>query len=155
MPDPGVRTGPGQDSGKKAARPWPLALGCAALGMGCAMAFGLSPEGYVGISALPAASTSYLWTALGACFGWLFWQVLGKHRGWLGVAPLAFGLLFGVFNFLGTTLFAYDAWTFLASPLGLTLGVLQMLGQGLPMAAAIALVDGALRGGLVTLGLDQ
>ena len=157
MPDPRLHKGAQPPKGPRGreARPWALALLCAALGMACAMAFVLSPEGYVGLSQPPVPSTSLLWTGLGACFGWLFWQILGKGKGWLGAAPLVFGLAFGVFNFLGTTLFAYDTWAFLGNPLGLALAVLKALGQGLPMAAAIALVDGALRGGLLTLGVGE
>ena len=49
----------------------PRAFLCAALGVASAMCFVVDTEGYVGMSALPAASTSYLWSALALCFALL------------------------------------------------------------------------------------
>ena len=39
------------------------------------MCFVVDTEGYVGMSALPAASTSYLWSALALCFALLLHHV--------------------------------------------------------------------------------
>ena len=136
-------------SRKRSLPSWASVLLCAAAGMACAMAFVMAQSGYVGLSLPPAASTSYLWTALGVCFGWLLWQAWGKAGRRPGLAALGFGLLFGLVNSLGTTLFAYDTWASLGNLPGLALAVLRVLGQGLPMAAAITLVDRALQGGLL------
>ena len=119
-----------------------------ALGIGCAMAFMVDPQGYVGKSAVPASSTSLLWTMLGAVFAWLFSRV---HKARLfRPVHMVFGLLFGVLNYFGTTLFAYDTWGFLHTPLAWSRAGLQWMGQGFPMAAFLALVDGWLREGRLT-----
>lgn len=139
--------------GRTYRNPWhkvAAAFFCMALGVGCALAFVVGQEGYVGMSAQPAAATSYLWSALGLAFGLLFWQAFGKRALGLRWLPLVGGLLFGVLNFLATTLFAYDDWPFLQSGGRLLLAALQCLGQGLPMVAALALMDALLRGGLMT-----
>jgi len=139
--------GPVRDPGRKVLAKW----ACAGLGMACAMAFQLSPESYVGLSALPPASTNLLWTALGVLLAWLFWQARWRRLRWAW-GPLCLGLFFGATNFLGTTLFAYDTWDFLRSPAQASLACLRVVGQGLPMAAAITLLDHSLRQGLWSRG---
>ena len=136
-----------REPGHKALAMWV----CGGLGMACAMAFQISPENYTGLSALPPASTNLLWTALGVLLAWLFWQVRRRRLRWAW-GPLCLGLFFGVVNFLGTTLFAYDAWNFLRSPAQFCLACLRIAGQGLPMAAAVTLVDHGLRHGLWSRG---
>ena len=115
------------------------ALGCAALGALCAMAFVISPEGYVGVSDAPAAATDPLWTALALLLALGFGE--SRKRGlrvpwsaWL------FGALFGVANYFGSTLFAYDSWAFLNGPLAWGGALLCCAGQGLCMAVALAWV---------------
>ena len=54
--------------GKRQPSRIPRAFLCAVLGVASAMCFVVDTEGYVGMSALPAASTSYLWSALALCF---------------------------------------------------------------------------------------
>ena len=51
---------------------------CILLGVLSAMSFAISPENYAGMSAVPAAATSYLWSALAACFAWALYQVFCK-----------------------------------------------------------------------------
>ncbi|MCL1854100.1 MAG: DUF6020 family protein [Clostridia bacterium] len=122
-------------------------LVCTVLGMACAMAFQVGTEGYTGLSAPPAASVSLLWTALGAALALLFWRARRLRPRWAW-GSLCLGLLFGVSNYLGTTLFAYDTWGFLRNPAQLCLAALRVVGQGLPMAAAAALLDHSVRMGL-------
>ena len=61
--------------GKRQPSRIPRAFLCAALGVASAMCFVVDTEGYVGMSALPAASTSYLWSALALCFALLLYHV--------------------------------------------------------------------------------
>ena len=123
---------------------------CVLAGIACAMAFVVSPANYIGMSDAPASSTSLLWSALAAVFVALFRKAWGKAWQLPHPAHVAFGLLFGVVNYFGTTLFAYDTWSFLSTPWAWSQALLQCAGQGLPMIAAIALVDAWLRAGGVT-----
>lgn len=120
---------------------------CAALGVASAMCFVVDTEGYVGMSALPAASTSYLWSALALCFALLLHHVHVRRRLRPGVGAALVGLLFGVLNAFGGLLFAYDSWAMLRSPATLALTLLRSVGQAVPMTALLTWVDAALRGG--------
>lgn len=120
---------------------------CAALGVASAMCFVVDAEGYVGMSALPAASTSYLWSALALCFALLLHHVHVRRRLRPGVGAALVGLLFGVLNAFGGLLFAYDSWAMLLSPATLALTLLKSVGQAVPMTALLTWVDAALRGG--------
>lgn len=120
---------------------------CAALGIASAMCFVVDAEGYVGMSALPAASTSYLWSALALCFALLLHHVHVRRRLRPGVGAALVGLLFGVLNAFGGLLFAYDSWAMLRSPATLALTLLRSVGQAVPMTALLTWVDAALRGG--------
>lgn len=120
---------------------------CAALGVASAMCFVVDAEGYVGMSALPAASTSYLWSALALCFALLLHHVHVRRRLRPGVGAALVGLLFGVLNAFGGLLFAYDSWAMLRSPATLALTLLKSVGQAVPMTALLTWVDAALRGG--------
>lgn len=119
---------------------------CTLAGVVSAASFVVSSEGYVGMSALPAASTSYLWSALALCFALLFHHVYMRRGLRLNAPACLMGLVFGVVNALGGVLFATDSWD-MSMP-SLLLHLLRGLGQSLPMMAAITWVDGALRGGL-------
>ena len=123
---------------------------CIAMGIACAMAFVIGQENYVGMSHMPASSTSLLWGALGLLFARLFWAVFVQKK--LRPRPVhgVFGLLFGVVNYFGTTLFAYDSWGFLNSPLAWGGAAIQWIGQGLPMMAALTLADDFLQKGSLT-----
>lgn len=128
------------------------AAACVGLGIASAMCFVVDAEGYVGMSALPAASTSYLWSALALCFSLLMIQVYIRRNLRPGPGAALLGLLFGVLNTLGGLLFAYDSWAMLASPATLALTLARCVGQALPMTAALVWLDDALRGGLLTRG---
>ena len=65
--------------GKRQPSRIPRAFLCAALGVASAMCFVVDTEGYVGMSALPAASTSYLWSALALCFALLLYHVHARR----------------------------------------------------------------------------
>lgn len=120
---------------------------CAALGVASAMCFVVDAEGYVGMSALPAASTSYLWSALALCFALLLHHVHVRRELRPGVGAALVGLLFGVLNAFGGLLFAYDSWAMFLSPATLALTLLRSVGQAVPMTALLTWVDAALRGG--------
>ena len=62
--------------GKRQPSRIPRAFLCAVLGVASAMCFVVDTEGYVGMSALPAASTSYLWSALALCFALLLHHIV-------------------------------------------------------------------------------
>ena len=125
----------------------PRAFLCAMLGIASAMCFVVDTEGYVGMSALPAASTSYLWSALALCFALLLHHVHVRRELRPGVGAALVGLLFGVLNAFGGLLFAYDSWAMLRSPATLALTLLRSVGQAVPMTALLTWVDAALRGG--------
>ncbi len=123
---------------------------CAAAGILSAMSFVVDRQGYVGMSALPAASTSYLWCALAMCFWLLFRQVYLKLQMRLSIGQLCFGLLFGVVNAMGGLLFAYDSWAMLKSMPMLLFTLLRALGQALPMMAAFCGLTYLLEGDALT-----
>ena len=125
---------------------------CTAAGILSAISFVLGQEGYAGMSDLPASSTSYLWGALAVCFGLLFWQVYRRLSVRLSIWQVLFGLLFGLVNVLGTTLFAYDSWAMLKSPTTLLFTLLKGLGQSLPMMAAFGWLGHLLESGACTRG---
>lgn len=125
----------------------PRAFLCAVLGVASAMCFVVDADGYVGMSALPAASTSYLWSALALCFTFLLYHVHIQRGIRLGVGAALLGLLFGVLNTFGGLLFAYDSWAMLASPVTLALTLLRSIGQAVPMVSLLVWVDAGLRGG--------
>ena len=108
--------------GKRQPSRIPRAFLCAVLGVASAMCFVVDTEGYVGMSALPAASTSYLWSALALCFALLLYHVHVRRGIRAGAGAVLPGLLFGVLNAFGGLLFAYDSWAMLASPATLALG---------------------------------
>lgn len=130
----------------------PRAFLCAALGVASAMCFVVDTEGYVGMSALPAASTSYLWSALALCFALLLYHVHVRRGIRAGAEAVLPGLLFGVLNAFGGLLFAYDSWAMLASPVTLALTLLRSAGQAVPMVSLLAWMDAGLRAGRCTAG---
>lgn len=123
---------------------------CVAAGVACAMCFVTGGEGYIGMSAQPAASTSYLWSALAICFAWLFFHVYARRSIPLHAATCVLGLVFGELNAFCGVLFAYDSWAM--GPAMLAVTVLRGVGQSFAMAAAMLWVDEALRGGMFTRG---
>ena len=131
-------------------RPYVRGAFCFLLGILSALAFVVGQEGYVGMSDLPASSTSYLWSALAICFGLLNHHVYVKKHIRLHWATAFFALIFGVVNTFGGILFAYDQWDMLASPVQMALAILRSVGQAIPMAAALSWVDHLLRRGLLT-----
>lgn len=121
---------------------------CILLGVLSAMSFAISPENYAGMSAVPAAATSYLWSALAACFAWALYQVFCKKGEKLHALSAVFALLFGVVNAFGGHLFAYDSWNL--GLLQLCLLLLKAFGQSIPMAAFFTWLHALVRGGAFT-----
>lgn len=135
------------DNGQAATLSHPRAFLCAALGVASAMCFVVDTEGYVGMSALPAASTSYLWSALALCFALLLYHV-HVRRGIRAARGRCFRAFCSACSMpLGAWLFAYDSWAMLASPATLALTLLRSAGQAVPMASLLTWVDAGLRGG--------
>ena len=120
---------------------------CILLGIVSTMSFTVSPEGYAGMSAIPAAATSYLWSALAVCFALFFHQVYGKMRLRPSGLMIASALFFGVCNAFGLHLFAYDSWRMSRMTLALT--CLKAAGQSLPMAALFAWLHHVLASGVL------
>ena len=106
---------------------------CFLAGAASALCFVVGQDGYTGMSALPAASTDYLWSALALCFGLMFWAVYVRRGLRTHGLSVAFGLVFGWVNAFGQVLFAYDSWTMSGLRLALTMG--KGVGQSLPMIA--------------------
>ena len=121
---------------------------CILLGVLSAMSFAVSPEGYVGMSDAPASATSYLWSALAACFAWAYHQVFVKKGERLHGLSAVFALIFGAANAFGGHLFAYDSWSM--SRLQLAMLMLKALGQSIPMAAFFTWLHALLRDGCFT-----
>lgn len=127
-----------------------LGLLCAAAGSLSAMSFVIGAEGYVGMSDPPASPASYLWCALALCFALLYWRVYVVRRRRPGIGGCALGLLFGLTNAMGGTLFAYDSWAMLSGAAAMGKALLRVLGQALPMTAFFTWLDGALKSGAPT-----
>lgn len=125
------------------------ALVCVAAGSLCAKCFVINPELYVGLSAVPAAVTDYIWLFMALALAWLFNAVYFQKRLRPHVGECLFGLLFGVLNYFCTTLFAYDSWLFIGVSVSYAAVALKCLGQA---AAMTTLLTGAAaflqRGGL-------
>ncbi len=131
-------------------RPYVRGAVCFLLGILSAMSFAVNAEGYVGMSAAPAALTSPLFSALAVCFGLLLYHVFVQKAIRLHWLTALFALLFGVVNAFGGLLFAYDQWDMLKNPVELALTLVKSLGQAVPMAAALSWVDHTLRSGALT-----
>lgn len=123
---------------------------CILLGILSAMSFVIGQSGYVGMSELPASSTSYLWSALAACFAWLYHRVFVKKQLRLNAGAAFFAVVFGVVNTLGGMLFAFDSWDLLKSPVQLGMALIRSVGQAVPMAAVMVWLDDWLQSGAMT-----
>ncbi|MDD3212476.1 MAG: DUF6020 family protein [Eubacteriales bacterium] len=106
----------------------------------CSKGFVVSPDLYIGKSAVPAATTDYLWAFLALALWQLMVYAYIRRRMRPRVGELVFGLLFGIANFLGTALFAYDSWAFIGSTMFWFNVVSKCLGQGFAMATALTVV---------------
>lgn len=123
---------------------------CPVAGILSAMSFIIGQEGYAGMSDLPASSSSYLWGALAVCLWLLYRHVYTRLRVRLSPAQVVWGLIFGLVNVLGTTLFAYDSWAMLQSPAQLALMLLRAIGQAMAMMAAFGWLSHLLESGACT-----
>ncbi len=132
----------------KQPKPWRI-FSSVMLGIVSAMCYVTSQEGYVGMSDLPASSTSLLWSALALVFAGLF-VIYSRYALKLQPLHVFAGLFFGVCNAFGGLLFAYDQWDMLLHLPTLVLTILRSIGQGLPMVAVLCLVDTMLRHQMLT-----
>ncbi|MDD3336349.1 MAG: DUF6020 family protein [Eubacteriales bacterium] len=115
----------------------------------CTKAFVINPELYAGKSAVPAATTDYVWSFVGLCLTGLFYLTFTVRRYRPKAGELLLGLLFGVANYFGTTLFAYDSWAFLGTTVSWPQAAFKCLGQGFTMIAALTLITGTLSDGVL------
>lgn len=126
-------------------------LACVLAGMLCAKSFGINPQLFAGKGAVPAESTDLLWTFVGLVFTALFWETFARRALRLGWGEGLCGLLFGVLNYFGTTLFAYDSWAFIGVWQSWPAVIFKCLCQGFTMAAALRLVEDGLMGAALPL----
>lgn len=117
------------------------------MGLICAKSFVINPALYAGMSAVPAATTDYLWSFVGLCLTGLFYLTFEKRRCRPGVGAVVFGLTFGVANYFGMTLFAYDTWAFIGVHTSWAQVIFKCLGQGVTMMTALTLIVNWLRAG--------
>lgn len=115
-------------------------LGCLLPGILCAKAFVINPQIYAGKSAIPAESTDLLWTFMALVWTGLFYAVFVFLRMRPRVREVLAGLAFGVLNYFGTTLFAYDSWAFIGFWLSWGEVAVKCLCQGMVMTAAMMLL---------------
>ena len=107
----------------------------------CSKAFVINPRLYIGKSAIPAETTDYLWGSFTLVLWALFYYTYGFRRLHPRVGEVAFGLLFGVVNYFGTTIFAYDSWAFVGKTVSWMSVGMKCLGQAFTMMAALTLVS--------------
>ena len=121
-----------------------FAIGCFLMAIFGSKAFVINPHLYIGKSAVSAATTDYLW-GFYALFLWaMFYVTYAMLRLKIRVGAALFGLLFGVLNFLGTSLFAYDTWEFIGITLSWGEAIFKCIGQGIVMMTALTLVENRL-----------
>ncbi len=107
----------------------------------CAKSFVINTNLYIGKSVLPADTTDYLWGVFALVLWALFWYTFGRRRLRPRAGEIVFGFLFGVFNYLGTSLFAYDSWAFIGTTISYAAAALKILGQALTMTAGLTLLS--------------
>ena len=122
-----------------------IAIGCFFIAIFCSKAFVINPTLYIGKSAVPASTVDYLWSVFALALWALFYYAYGVLRLKPRVGEIAFGLLFGVLNFFGTSLFAYDSWAFIGVSLSWPEAAFKCLGQAFTMVAGLTLVSNWLR----------
>ena len=132
------------DRAPKALLHIPSLLLCAVAAMLCAKAFVINPQLFAGKAAIPAESTDYVWTGVALALLWLFHTAYVRHACRPKAAEIGMGLLFGVLNYFGTTLFAYDSWAFIGVFQSWPTVVFKCLCQGAAMATLLTLAGHAL-----------
>ena len=111
----------------------------------CAKAFVINPQLFAGKAAIPAESTDYVWTGVALALLWLFHTAYVRLACRPKAAEIGMGLLFGVLNYFGTTLFAYDSWAFIGVFQSWPTVVFKCLCQGAAMATLLTLAGHALQ----------
>ena len=124
---------------------------CIAAGIFSAKSFVINPERFVGKGPAPADSTDLVWTFVSLCLTALNLDVYVRRRLRPGIGQWLFGLFFGVANYFGTTMFAFDSWLFVGNLISVYTVALKCLGQGLAMVAALTWIAGWLRSTLPVL----
>ena len=122
-----------------------LLLLCVLMAAFCAKSFVINPDRFVGKGSAPAASSDIIWTFVALGFAALFIDTYLRRGYRAGLGQWLFGLFFGVANYFGVTLFAFDSWLFVGRLIGVGTVALKCLGQGLAMTAALTWISGWLR----------
>ena len=121
-----------------------FAAGCFLIAIFCSKAFVINPYLYIGKSAIPASTVDYLWSVYALALWALFYYTFGVLRLKPKAGETVFGLLFGVLNFFGTSLFAYDSWAFIGVTLSWAEVAFKCLGQAFTMVTGLTLVSALL-----------
>ncbi len=130
------------------ARKWLVQLVFLCLAIFCAKGFVINPNLYIGKSAVPAATTDYLWAFVALALWQLMVFVYLRRRMRPRAGEIVFGLLFGVANFLGTSLFAYDSLAFIGTTMLWSGAAFKCLGQGFAMTTALTALSNLLKSSL-------
>jgi hypothetical protein len=130
------------------ARKWLAEVVLFFLAIFCAKGFVINPDLYIGKSAVPAATTDYLW----AFFAFALWRLMVfcyvRRSMRPRVGEIVFGLVFGFANFLGTSLFAYDSLAFIGTTMSRSDALFKCLGQGFAMMTALTVAANLLKNAL-------
>ena len=114
----------------------------------CAKGFVINPNLYIGKSAVPAATTDYLWAFLAFALWRLMVFCYVRRSMRPRVGEIVLGLVFGVANFMGTSLFAYDSLAFIGTTMSRGDAAFKCLGQGFAMTTALTVASNLLKNSL-------
>ncbi len=129
---------------KKVPRPVLLLLLIAAAIL-CAKSFVINPQLFAGKASIPAESTDTVWSFVAFTLAGLFYVTYLRLRYRPKAGEIGFGLLFGILNYFGTTLFAYDSWAFIGVFQSWTAVAVKCIGQGFTMVTLLTLVSNSLQ----------
>lgn len=129
---------------KATVKRWLVPLALFAVALFSVKGFAVNQSFYIGKSAIPAATTDYLWVF----FALVLWRLMTygfvqnhmkPHAG-----EIVFGLLFGVANFVGTSLFAFNTLGFIGVTMPWYNAAIKCLGQGIAMTTALTVLSNCL-----------
>ena len=100
----------------------------------CAKAFVINPQLFAGKGSVPTESTDYVWTLVALALTGLYYLAYVRLACRPKAAEIIFGSCFGILNYFGTTLFAYDSWAFIGVFQSWPTVILKCVCQGVTMA---------------------
>ena len=122
-----------------------ILLLCFFAGMLSAKAFGVNPQLFIGKAAMPAESTNYLWSFFAFFLTWFYYFVFVSCEFKPRLGEILWGIFFGILNFFGTTLFAYDSWAFIGVHQSWFVVIYKCLAQGMVMVTALTYITNVLQ----------